>query len=69
MGQHAGTITGIDMQSSSFIQFVRRIKGKELNHIKLRREFRKAVDTEDYDKDDFQQIMGWFEKKILAKRK
>ncbi len=46
------------MKPSSFIVFVRKIKGKGVNRVTLHRRFRKDVDRSDYEESEVDEIMG-----------
>lgn len=50
------------MEVSSFIKFVRKIKGSGWNRIKVHREFLKQVDRNDYAKEDKAELYEWCEK-------
>ncbi len=45
------------MKPSSFVVFVRKIKGKNVNRVTLHRRFRKEVDPKDYEENEVDEIM------------
>ncbi len=46
------------MKPSNYIKFVRKIKGKKWNPIKIHREFRKQVDKHDYAETEVDEILA-----------
>lgn len=45
------------MKPSSYIEFVRYMRGKKWNRVKIHREFRARVDKSDYSQSDVDAIM------------
>jgi len=45
------------MKPSSYIEFVRKIKGKNWNPVQMHREFRKQVNKSDYAESDVDEIL------------